>query len=62
MIFYQLWRFVTPGPSSTERRYALPFVVLSQVMFGRGLAFAYLVIPRVCGSCWPSPVRRWRCC
>jgi sec-independent protein translocase protein TatC len=46
VIFYQLWRFITPGLTRRERRYALPFVVLSQLMFGAGLAFAYWVIPR----------------
>jgi sec-independent protein translocase protein TatC len=46
VIFYQLWRFITPGLTAKERRYALPFVVLSQVMFGLGIAFAYLVIPQ----------------
>lgn len=45
VIFYQLWRFITPGLTRRERRYALPFVVLSQVMFGAGIAFAYLIIP-----------------
>jgi len=46
VIFYQLWRFITPGLTRTERRYALPFVVLSQVMFALGIGFAYLVIPQ----------------
>ncbi len=46
VIFYQLWRFITPGLTSRERRYALPFVVLSQVMFAFGIAFAYLIIPQ----------------
>jgi sec-independent protein translocase protein TatC len=46
VIFYQLWRFITPGLTRKERRYALPFVVLSQVMFGCGVAFAYLIIPQ----------------
>jgi sec-independent protein translocase protein TatC len=45
VIFYQLWRFITPGLTRRERRYALPFVFLSQVMFSLGLIFAYLVIP-----------------
>jgi sec-independent protein translocase protein TatC len=46
VIFYQLWRFITPGLTRKERRYALPFVVLSQVMFACGIAFAYLIIPQ----------------
>ena len=46
VIFYQLWRFVTPGLTTRERRYALPFVLLSQLMFGIGIAFAYLIIPQ----------------
>ena len=46
VIFYQLWRFITPGLTTRERRYALPFVVLSQIMFAIGIGFAYLVIPQ----------------
>jgi sec-independent protein translocase protein TatC len=46
VLFYQLWRFITPGLTSRERRYSLPFVVLSQVMFALGLAFAWWFIPR----------------
>lgn len=46
VIFYQLWRFITPGLTAQERRYALPFVVLSQLFFAAGIAFAYFVIPQ----------------
>jgi sec-independent protein translocase protein TatC len=46
VIFYQLWRFVTPGLTQRERRYTLPFVVLSQVMLGVGIVAAYLIIPQ----------------
>jgi sec-independent protein translocase protein TatC len=46
VIFYQLWRFITPGLTRKERRYALPFVTLSQVMFALGIGFAYLIIPQ----------------
>jgi sec-independent protein translocase protein TatC len=46
VLFYQLWRFITPGLTPRERRMTLPFVVLSQVMFGLGLAFAWWFIPR----------------
>jgi sec-independent protein translocase protein TatC len=45
IIFYQLWRFITPGLTPKERRWSLPFVVLSQLMAAFGIAFAYFVIP-----------------
>ena len=46
VIFYQLWRFVTPGLTPRERRYSLPFVVGSQLMFVIGGAFSLLVMAR----------------
>lgn len=49
VIFYQLWRFVTPGLTRRERRLAAPFVIFSQVLFAAGIAFAYVVIPRGLG-------------
>ena len=49
VLLYQVWRFVRPGLTRRERRYALPFVVLSQVMFAAGIAFASWVIPRGLG-------------
>jgi sec-independent protein translocase protein TatC len=49
VLLYQIWRFVRPGLTARERRYALPFVVLSQVMFAAGIAFAAWIIPRGLG-------------
>ena len=45
-VCYQVWRFITPGLRANERRYALPFVVLTFVLFSGGAVFAYYVIPR----------------
>jgi sec-independent protein translocase protein TatC len=45
-VCYQLWRFITPGLHANERRYALPFVLLTFVLFAAGGVFAYMVIPR----------------
>lgn len=45
VIFFQLWRFITPGLTRRERRWSLPFVVLSQLMAACGILFAYFVIP-----------------
>ncbi len=46
VLLYQSWRFITPGLTRRERRYALPFVLLSQVMFAAGIVFAAYAIPR----------------
>jgi sec-independent protein translocase protein TatC len=42
---YQVWAFVTPALTSKERRYALPFLITSIVLFLGGAATAYLVLP-----------------
>jgi sec-independent protein translocase protein TatC len=46
LVAYQIWRFVTPGLRPVERRYALPFMVISQVLFAGGAVFSYYVLPR----------------
>jgi sec-independent protein translocase protein TatC len=43
---YQLWRFITPGLHSKERRYAVPFVLSSIVLFALGGYVALLTLPR----------------
>lgn len=45
IICYQIWRFVTPGLRPVERRYALPFLLISQLLFAGGALFSYLVLP-----------------
>lgn len=49
VLLYQLWRFITPGLTRGERRYALPFILLSQLMFAAGIGFATWVVPRGLG-------------
>jgi sec-independent protein translocase protein TatC len=44
VIFWELWKFIAPGLYAKEKRYALPFVIFSVVMFVGGALFAYLVI------------------
>ena len=44
VIFYQLWRFISPGLYERERRYVLPFVLVSTFFFIAGAAFAFYVV------------------
>lgn len=46
IVFWQLWRFVAPGLTSKERRYAVPFIVSSVVLFAFGGYIAYLTFPK----------------
>lgn len=43
MIFYQLWAFVSPGLYAREKKYIIPFVLMSTSLFLSGVAFAYYV-------------------
>jgi sec-independent protein translocase protein TatC len=45
VILWQVWRFITPGLRPTEKRYVVPFVVASVVLFLAGCAITYLVLP-----------------
>ncbi|HLB24774.1 MAG TPA: twin-arginine translocase subunit TatC [Nitrospirota bacterium] len=46
VILTQIWLFVAPGLLPRERRYALPFVVLSTMMFVLGALFCqYVILP-----------------
>lgn len=46
IVFYQLWAFIVPGLKSREKKYAAPFVILSQLLFLAGAAFSLFIIPR----------------
>jgi sec-independent protein translocase protein TatC len=41
---YQLWRFITPGLNPKERKYAIPFVLASLVLFVLGALVAFLTL------------------
>ena len=43
-IFYQLWMFVAPGLYRREKRYVIPFVVTSTILFVGGALFGYFVV------------------
>jgi sec-independent protein translocase protein TatC len=43
-IFYQGWMFVAPGLHKREKRYLLPFVLSSSLLFIGGALFGYFVV------------------
>ncbi len=43
-VLYQAWAFVAPGLYKKEKRFAVPLVVSSIVLFYGGVAFAYFVV------------------
>jgi sec-independent protein translocase protein TatC len=43
LVFWQVWQFVAPALYAKERRYAIPFVVLSSIGFIGGAAFSHYV-------------------
>lgn len=46
VILWQIWRFITPGLHSHEKKYAIPFVLSALVLFVMGAALAYYTLPR----------------
>ena len=46
VVLYQVWRFITPGLTARERRFALPFVASSVVLFALGAWLAIVTLPK----------------
>lgn len=44
VVLFQAWRFVAPGLYRREKRFAIPLVFSSIVLFYSGIAFAYFVV------------------
>jgi sec-independent protein translocase protein TatC len=44
LVFTQVWLFIAPGLYSHEKRLAIPFVVMSSVLFIVGAAFSHYVV------------------
>ena len=45
VVFFHLWRFITPGLNPNEKRYAVPFVVSAIVLFLGGTVVAAFTLP-----------------
>jgi sec-independent protein translocase protein TatC len=46
VVLWQLWRFITPGLHDNEKRYAIPFIMSSVVLFLMGAGLAILTFPK----------------
>ena len=46
VVMYQLWAFIVPGLTAKEKKWSIPFVVASCILFALGAAFAYVTLPK----------------
>src|SRR4051794_26009640 len=46
VVLWQLWRFITPGLHRREKKYAIPFIFSSIVLFTLGGVVAILTFPK----------------
>ncbi|HEV8625063.1 MAG TPA: twin-arginine translocase subunit TatC [Acidimicrobiia bacterium] len=46
VVFFHLWRFITPGLNPKEKRYAIPFTVSSVILFAGGSLVAVITFPK----------------
>jgi sec-independent protein translocase protein TatC len=46
VLFWELWRFITPGLKKNEKKYVVPFVSAATVLFALGVATAILIFPK----------------
>jgi sec-independent protein translocase protein TatC len=43
-IFYQIWMFIAPGLYRKEKKYVVPFVLLTTFFFTAGAVFGYFIV------------------
>jgi len=43
-LFYQLWLFIAPGLYQHEKKYIIPFVFFSSILFVGGALFGYFIV------------------
>jgi sec-independent protein translocase protein TatC len=46
IVLWQVWRFITPGLHPKEKKYAVPFILSSLVLFALGAMVAILTFPQ----------------
>jgi sec-independent protein translocase protein TatC len=43
-ILYQIWKFISPGLLPKEKKYVVPFVLSSSLLFISGILFGYFIV------------------
>lgn len=43
-IFYEIWRFISPGLLQKEKKYFLPFIMSSTTLFLIGASFCFIIV------------------
>ena len=46
VLLWQIWRFIVPALSSKEKKYTIPFIASSVILFASGCALAYWTLSR----------------
>ena len=46
VVMYQLWAFIVPGLTSREKKWSIPFIVTSTLLFIAGAAFSIWTLPK----------------
>ncbi|MGO8874098.1 MAG: twin-arginine translocase subunit TatC [Acidimicrobiales bacterium] len=49
VLLWELWRFITPGLNPKEKKYVIPFIVASILLFALGCAVAFVTFPHALG-------------
>jgi sec-independent protein translocase protein TatC len=49
VVLYQLWAFIVPGLTSREKKWSIPFIATSTLLFLLGAAFSIWTLPKALG-------------
>ncbi len=44
VLFYQLWKFISPGLVEKEKKYAMPFIFIASGLFFFGAVFCFVIV------------------
>ena len=44
IVFYEIWKFIAPGLMTKEKKYAIPFVLITSSLFIAGSSFCFFIV------------------